>query len=349
MTHRYFRAALLITIISSASACRVVTIVPTGGKVTYKNGEDYCLEGETCPTIINDFSHNETYVAEPNEGNFFHYWKKNRKPALCPGSDQPCTLNSTLAEGSASLEAIIESDERWFMNPKFEEIATGEGCSEFLEAIEIDDAFLGLTFGNCFEIPPSDEFQPYMFGLFTLDFAGPGAMATIGDYENPLVSGDLLVAYSLIDNLAGSPDVSNDEIALGLYIDADDDPDTGFLINGVVGADYRLPVGTDCQIETEEGTIVLPAPVLRWGEETSSWMVWDEDFLQTGLALGGLIYSFDETRVALNAYTNPNDLGLVNMHPRAVMRVEKSRPECVVPGKVKVYNTSPVFYIDSYT
>ncbi len=99
------------------SACKVVIVVPPGGKVISENGEE-CLAGTTCTIDVSDTSYDDRFQAVPDDGFIFHGWKK-REDGLCAGSRATCRLFTTAFGGIPEFLEIIESDREFYLEPDF--------------------------------------------------------------------------------------------------------------------------------------------------------------------------------------------------------------------------------------
>jgi hypothetical protein len=107
--------ALFATILS---ACKLEIVVPEGGSVTSTSGGFDCSEGETCTFDVDDLSFSETFTGVGSGENRFLRWKK-RKRGLCGGNTTPCELSTAPLASSPLLLAVLESDEKFYLEPVF--------------------------------------------------------------------------------------------------------------------------------------------------------------------------------------------------------------------------------------
>jgi hypothetical protein len=102
--------------------CKIQLIPPEGGKVTTASGNYACDSGQACNIDVRDTAFKEDFIATPDRGYAFLGWKK--KPGgrrICGGKMGPCTINSSLAEGSDPLMDLLESEITFFLQPHFQQ------------------------------------------------------------------------------------------------------------------------------------------------------------------------------------------------------------------------------------
>ena len=121
-TMQEFPGSRLLSLLCAAlcaalTACKVVVIVPEGGKVITEDGF-ICLAGETCEIDVSDTDFDSTFTAMPDEGVTFQRWKKN-PGYLCGGLTRPCRLSTTGFPGNDNLLEILASDDEFFLEPIF--------------------------------------------------------------------------------------------------------------------------------------------------------------------------------------------------------------------------------------
>jgi hypothetical protein len=113
-------AALVIT------SCKIRIEVPeAGGEVATASGAYQCGPGRTCDIDVVDLFFDETFVATAMDGYEFVSWKK-RELGLCGGSSKPCRLFTSVFEGIPLLSDLLETDDVYFLQPKFREVLSGE-------------------------------------------------------------------------------------------------------------------------------------------------------------------------------------------------------------------------------
>ena len=110
---------ILITIVFLAlPGCKIEIKVPQGGTVVSSDGAYTCEAGQTCVIDVVDLFFDETFIAEPAPGYYFSRWKEKDR-YLCGGATTPCRLFTADFEGNPALQSILESDETYFLEPRF--------------------------------------------------------------------------------------------------------------------------------------------------------------------------------------------------------------------------------------
>ena len=109
---------LVIAIALLASGCRLEIRVPHGGKVVSSDGAYVCESGQSCVIDVVDLFFDQTFIAEPAEGFSFQGWK-DKERHLCGGEKGPCRLATASFEGDPMMESVLESDETFFLQPRF--------------------------------------------------------------------------------------------------------------------------------------------------------------------------------------------------------------------------------------
>jgi len=82
------------------------------------DGAYVCEAGQTCVIDVVDLFFDQTFVAEPAHGYTFGGWKSS-DGYLCGDEAQECGLSTAGFEGHPALESILESDETFFLQPRF--------------------------------------------------------------------------------------------------------------------------------------------------------------------------------------------------------------------------------------
>lgn len=100
------------------AGCKIEIRVPQGGRVVSSDGAYICEAGQTCVIDVVDLFFDETFVAEPAEGYYFSRWRE-RDGYLCNGETGPCRLATAEFEGNPALQAFLESDETFTLEPRF--------------------------------------------------------------------------------------------------------------------------------------------------------------------------------------------------------------------------------------
>jgi hypothetical protein len=109
---------LLAAVCLALHGCRIAIQVPQGGNVKSTDGAFVCKAGETCVIDVVDFFFDETFVAEAESGYYFQNWLK-LDGYLCGGETGPCRLATTDHAGSPALQSVLESDQKFFLKPRF--------------------------------------------------------------------------------------------------------------------------------------------------------------------------------------------------------------------------------------
>ncbi|MEZ5573729.1 MAG: hypothetical protein R3E64_17185 [Halioglobus sp.] len=109
----------ILVAITSLSGCRIGTAVFEGGDVISASGERHCFEGSTCEFQVTDSNFTESFTAKPRAGFEFVKWKTGNG-FFCGGSTNPtCNISNVGSEGNAGAEALIASDEMFYLMPEF--------------------------------------------------------------------------------------------------------------------------------------------------------------------------------------------------------------------------------------
>ena len=111
---------LLLSLTVCIAGCKLAVIVVEGGEVQSINSGT-CLEGTICVHQVNDTDYTETFTAVPNSGWAFVNWQSGDR-FFCRGSIDPeCDISAAGHEGNVILEAVIESDETFYLMPVFKQ------------------------------------------------------------------------------------------------------------------------------------------------------------------------------------------------------------------------------------
>ncbi len=103
------------------SGCRLAVIAVQGGEVqSIRSGT--CLAGNVCVNEITDTSYSEAFTAVPDTGWNFVKWNAGDN-FVCENSTNPvCSVSNTLIAGNPAAEAIVASDETYYIMPVFVEV-----------------------------------------------------------------------------------------------------------------------------------------------------------------------------------------------------------------------------------
>ena len=114
-----FTCFLLTTVLLVLPGCKIEIRVPQqGGSVVSSDGAYVCEAGQTCVIDVVDLFFDETFIAQPAHGYAFSRWTKDDS-FLCGGDTEPCRLSTASFEGIPALMSILESDEVFFLAPRF--------------------------------------------------------------------------------------------------------------------------------------------------------------------------------------------------------------------------------------
>lgn len=109
---------LVTTVLLVLPGCKLEIRVPYGGIVKSSDGAYICEADQTCVIDVVDLFFDETFIAEPAPGFSFTGWKK-KDGYLCGGEAGPCRLSTAEFEGDPVRQSILESDETFFLQPRF--------------------------------------------------------------------------------------------------------------------------------------------------------------------------------------------------------------------------------------
>ncbi len=118
--HRVFslsRGLLALTLLA-LTGCNLEIRVPQGGTVRSTDGAYVCEAGQTCVISVVDFFFDQTFVAEPAMGYYFSSWR-DKDGYLCAGETGPCRLATAGYEGNPEVQAFLESDQTFSLEPRF--------------------------------------------------------------------------------------------------------------------------------------------------------------------------------------------------------------------------------------
>ncbi len=237
-------------------ACKLVSEVPNSGQVNYQDGSIFCGAGDSCSLDINDSFFDETFMAEPAPGFAFAMWNRD---SICARTDRACRISTRNFDKNETLQRLLDSSQKGFLRPEF---------SPLLEAVPCNDTSVPESLKSLIFFDPFLSF--FRFDDCGFSTAGPNALyaglsfAEIGTGQLPfdngiggwLGPGDLILMLQKTDFSRQFVVAGGDAIVL--YIDADNDPDTGRPSHAVLGADYRAWV-SDCSFlgDSEFGTITV--------------------------------------------------------------------------------------------
>jgi len=133
-----FKRVLMVVIaVVITASCKVRVVVPEGGDVVTRSGSFSCKAGNTCDIDVVDVFFNEVFVAKPDDGFTFKSWKKwkGKKSGFCGRQTKPCRLSTAGFEAFPALLAVLETDEVYYLKPRFKKAAST--CSSTVASYQI--------------------------------------------------------------------------------------------------------------------------------------------------------------------------------------------------------------------
>ncbi len=112
------KVLVILFVTAVVAGCKVAVIVVEGGEVQ-SIGSGTCLEGTICIVEVNDTNFSETFTAVPNPGQHFIKWNSG-EGFFCGDSTNPtCVLSTVGTDGNEGMEAIIATDQTFYLMPIF--------------------------------------------------------------------------------------------------------------------------------------------------------------------------------------------------------------------------------------
>lgn len=119
-----YRLAIALIGIVALAGCKVIIKTPKEGYVKSESNSFVCAAESVCQIDVVDIFFDETFVGIPKDGNYrFKEWRK-APYFFCGGYDKPCPLTTTGFRPYEALMAFLESDERFYLEPVFEVVAS---------------------------------------------------------------------------------------------------------------------------------------------------------------------------------------------------------------------------------
>jgi hypothetical protein len=202
---------LILASLVMLSSCRIGTAVFDGGDVISTSGTRDCLQGRTCEFQVSDTNFTETFTAVPQVGYSFVKWRAGENH-ICGDSTNPvCVVSNRGSEGIAAIEAVIASDEMFYLVPEFECIL--ESCPKvLLDAVLLDLQDQALIVEDYVQLNGGYPVTPHSFGLNTAYRPQPSLISDISVRPVILYQGEpvYLVAtvYKSLWNGSGNPNFS---------------------------------------------------------------------------------------------------------------------------------------------
>jgi hypothetical protein len=119
-----FKTAALLALVVGIGAltlagCKVEMVPGQGGRIDGNTGT-WCREADICTLRIETTDFLEEFIAVAEPGWKFSHWKQ-RAGGFCSGSEEnTCTLDTTNFVAFPALLEVLNSDDRYFMEPVFE-------------------------------------------------------------------------------------------------------------------------------------------------------------------------------------------------------------------------------------
>ncbi|MEH6609707.1 MAG: hypothetical protein V7696_10085 [Halioglobus sp.] len=359
---------ILILLAFPLVGCKLVIEVPEGGRVVNQDNVEQCPASQVCVIEVVDTFFNQTFTAEPEDGYIFKGWR-SRAGGQCGGSDGDCALFTLFFQGIPFFESILASNQEYYLEPIFEkfELVNSVECEQAPADSGINFDHIYSTFeaqnftqfisGNCFYVEASSSDAAIGDLAFYTIPSGGGLNTDIwgSQYE----SGDLIFAFELTESMTpgiGTLDIDGfwddpAKKALALYLDVDQDENTGKDLGGRLGVDYRTWLSFPCDGGSDPDSFSpTPGRLQQW-EDSGKW-----EFVQSIEEPGVLEFfsSFWISSLVLGdgdyyaGYLTGVRPELINASGpvSAIVRLESLTRDCV--PKNGIVGTSPVFLLNNY-
>jgi CubicO group peptidase (beta-lactamase class C family) len=117
----------------SLGACKIqIDVSDGGGRVESASGAYACESGQSCDIEVVDTTFDESFRAIPDEGWIFMEWRKD-PGSFCGGTNRDCRLATLIIEQFTQLIPFLESDQTFYLRPRFEQIADFSEADAWLE------------------------------------------------------------------------------------------------------------------------------------------------------------------------------------------------------------------------
>jgi hypothetical protein len=123
-----------ITTLLFLSGCKVVINTDSNGYVITESGAYNCAQNSSCNIDVVDIYFDEVFVAVPNDGYRFKEWRK-RSGNFCGGDNESCALSTAEFGPYKALMAILETNERFYLEPAFELIESSQPSTNLVKHI----------------------------------------------------------------------------------------------------------------------------------------------------------------------------------------------------------------------
>lgn len=108
----------LLLAVLALQGCKVQIETTSNGLVKSMDGSYECVRDSQCTVEVNDIFFDQTYIAVPADGYEFVRWQRIDR-GLCGGHKSTCPLSTKIFAGYEVLIALLESDETFYLAPKF--------------------------------------------------------------------------------------------------------------------------------------------------------------------------------------------------------------------------------------
>ena len=178
------KVLVILFVTALVAGCKVAVIVVEGGEVQ-SIGSGTCLEGTICIVEVNDTNFSETFTAVPNPGQHFIKWNSG-EGFFCGDSTNPtCVLSTVGTDGNEGMEAIIASDQTFYLMPIFEPVLEPDTVTVDDKEWAQVDQFTNLSWNDINAVCPAGVCSGVLNGY---DMTG-WTWATVGEFEQ------LIIAY----------------------------------------------------------------------------------------------------------------------------------------------------------
>ncbi len=113
------KVLVILFVTAVVAGCKIAVIVVEGGEVrSIRSGP--CLEGTICIVEVNDTNFSESFTAVPKPGWHFVKWNAGEDFFCGDSTISTCRISAGGFDGNEAIEAIIASDQTFYLMPIFE-------------------------------------------------------------------------------------------------------------------------------------------------------------------------------------------------------------------------------------
>lgn len=197
---------LLVLSLAALAGCRIEIAVPDGGAVATRSGNYLCRTGDICTIDVVDLFFDETFETRTMAGYSFTGWRRQHR-GLCGGSSKPCQLTAWQFAGNPALNALLQSDQLFYLEPEFRLDGTGprynERYCEVLLAVWVNGELQADVYGT----PGLNDCPQEQLEAVDIDALRDQYGAFTGLLNGP--------RFWVLDNISGSGERPLDGIAGG--------------------------------------------------------------------------------------------------------------------------------------